>query len=90
MRALQEQTFQRVGGATRVEVDVRVIASSSKDLSNEMAEGRLREDLFYRLSVVPVSAPPLKDCREDIPALIAHFMENMALTNGQNPRIFSG
>ena len=89
VRALQEQTFQRVGGATRVEVDVRVIASSSKDLSNEMAEGRLREDLFYRLSVVPVSAPPLKDCREDIPALIAHFMENMALTNGQNPRIFS-
>ncbi len=89
VRALQEQTFQRVGGATRVEVDVRVIASSSKDLSNEMAEGRLREDLFYRLSVVPVSAPPLKDCREDIPALIAHFMENMALTNGQNPRVFS-
>ena len=89
VRALQEQTFQRVGGATRVEVDVRVIASSSKDLSNEMSEGRLREDLFYRLSVVPVSAPPLKDCREDIPELIAHFMENIALTNGQNPRIFS-
>ena len=89
VRALQEQTFQRVGGATRVEVDVRVIASSSKDLSNEMSEGRLREDLFYRLSVVPVSAPPLKDCREDIPELIAHFMEKMALSNGQNPRIFS-
>ena len=89
VRALQEQTFQRVGGATRVEVDVRVIASSSKDLSNEMTEGRLREDLFYRLSVVPISAPPLKECREDIPALIAHFMEKMALTNGRNPRIFS-
>ena len=87
--ALQEQTFQRVGGATRVEVDVRVIASSSKDLGIEMTNGRLREDLFYRLSVVPISAPPLKDCREDIPALIAHLMEKIALTNGRNPRIFS-
>ena len=78
VRALQEQTFPESRGATRVEVDVRVIASSSKDLSNEMAGGRLREDLFYRLSVVPISAPALKDCREDIPALISHFMKKMA------------
>jgi len=89
VRALQEQTFQRVGGATRVDVDVRVIASSSKDLTAEMSEGRLREDLFYRLSVVPIAVPPLRDYREDIPALINHFMQRMAANNGCNPRSFA-
>jgi len=89
VRALQEQTFQRVGGATRVDVDVRVIASSSKDLGGEMSEGRFREDLFYRLSVVPIEVPPLRDYREDIPALISHFMQQMAANNGRNPRSFA-
>src|SRR5215469_4700411 len=78
VRVLQEQTFERVGGATRVEVDVRVIASSNRDLAAEIAAGRLREDLFYRLSVVPIRVPPLRERREDIPLLAQHFMQRSA------------
>ena len=89
VRALQEQTFQRVGGATRVDVDVRVIAASSKDLTEEMNEGKFREDLYYRLSVVPLEIPPLKDYREDIPALVKHFVHQMSTSNGRNPLNFS-
>src|SRR6202795_2834167 len=69
VRALQEQTFERVGGSRRVEVDVRVVASSNRELSAEIAAGRFREDLFYRLNVVPIRVPPLRDRREDIPLL---------------------
>ncbi len=69
VRALQEQTFERVGGSRRVEVDVRVVASSNRDLSAEIAGGRFREDLFYRLNVVPIRVPPLRERREDIPLL---------------------
>jgi len=89
VRVLQEQTFQRVGGATRIDVDVRVIAASSKDLSEEMNEGRFREDLFYRLSVVPIEIPPLRDYREDIPSLAKFFMTQMAQATGRPPRDFS-
>ena len=89
VRVLQEQKFQRVGGATQVEVDVRVIASSSRDLSEEMAQGRFREDLFYRLSVVPVEVPPLRDYREDIPILIDHFIQRATETSGLPARKFS-
>ena len=74
VRALQEQTFERVGGSRRVEVDVRVIASSNRELSAEIAGGRFREDLFYRLNVVPIRVPPLRERREDIPLLARHFM----------------
>jgi two-component system nitrogen regulation response regulator NtrX len=74
VRALQEQTFERVGGSHRVEVDVRVIASSNRELSAEIAAGRFREDLFYRLNVVPIRVPPLRERREDIPLLARHFM----------------
>jgi two-component system, NtrC family, nitrogen regulation response regulator NtrX len=74
VRALQEQTFERVGGSRRVEVDVRVVASSNRELSVEIAAGRFREDLFYRLNVVPIRVPPLRDRREDIPLLARHFM----------------
>jgi two-component system nitrogen regulation response regulator NtrX len=89
VRVLQEQTFQRVGGATRIDVDVRVIAASSKDLSEEMNEGRFREDLFYRLSVVPIEIPPLRDYREDIPSLARFFMTQMAQATGRPSREFS-
>jgi two-component system nitrogen regulation response regulator NtrX len=89
VRVLQEQTFQRVGGATLIEVDVRVIAASTKDLSDEMSQGRFREDLFYRLSVVPIEIPPLRDYREDIPALANFFMTQMAEATGRPPRSFS-
>ena len=74
VRVLQEQTFERVGGSHRVEVDVRVVASSNRELAAEIAGGRFREDLFYRLSVVPIKVPPLRDRREDIPLLARHFM----------------
>ena len=74
VRVLQEQTFERVGGSHRVEVDVRVVASSNRELAGEIAAGRFREDLFYRLSVVPIKVPPLRERREDIPLLARHFM----------------
>src|SRR5258707_7017423 len=74
VRAVQDQTFERVGGKTGVEVDVRVIASTSKDLQGEMAAGRFRQDLFYRLNVVPMRLPPLKERRDDIVDLLEHFM----------------
>jgi len=89
IRVLQEQSFQRVGGATLIDVDVRVIAASSKDLTEEMQSGRFREDLYYRLSVVPIKIPPLCDYREDIPKLVIYFMNQMAEASGRIPRVFS-
>jgi two-component system nitrogen regulation response regulator NtrX len=74
VRALQEQVFRRVGGATQVAVDVRVMAASTKDLAEEIAAGRFREDLYYRLNVVPISVPPLHARREDIEPLASHFL----------------
>ncbi|GIK96148.1 MAG: sigma-54-dependent Fis family transcriptional regulator [Alphaproteobacteria bacterium] len=82
VRALQDQTFERVGGATQVQVDVRVIASTNRDLAAEIAAGRFREDLYYRLSVVPVRVPPLRDRREDIPLLADHFLAHSAEVSG--------
>jgi two-component system nitrogen regulation response regulator NtrX len=82
VRVLQDQTFERVGGRARVSVDVRVIASTNRDLAGEMAAGRFREDLFYRLNVVPIRVPPLRDRREDIPLLAKHFMERGASAAG--------
>jgi two-component system, NtrC family, nitrogen regulation response regulator NtrX len=74
VRVLQEQTFERIGGSSRVEVDVRVVASSNRDLAGEISGGRFREDLYYRLNVVPIRVPPLRDRREDIPLMARHFM----------------
>jgi two-component system nitrogen regulation response regulator NtrX len=88
VRVLQEQTFERVGGGNRVEVDVRVVASSNRDLAVEIAGGRLREDLFYRLNVVPIRVPPLRERREDIPLLARHFMTRTAGAAGLTPREF--
>ncbi len=86
VRALQEQTFERVGGATQVVVDVRVVASSNRDLQKEMAAHRFREDLYYRLNVVPIRVPPLRDRREDIPLLADNFMNRSATRAGLAPR----
>jgi two-component system nitrogen regulation response regulator NtrX len=77
VRGLQEQTFERLGG-TRVEVDVRVMASTNRDLAAEVAAGRFREDLYYRLAVVPIRVPALRERREDIPMLARHFMRRAA------------
>jgi two-component system nitrogen regulation response regulator NtrX len=74
LRVLQEQTFARVGGDTMVEVDVRIIASTSRELGLEIAERRFREDLFYRLNVVPIRIAPLRERREDVRDLVEHFL----------------
>jgi len=86
IRALQDHTFLRVGGDKSVSVDVRVISSSNRDLTEEMAAGRFREDLFFRLSVVPIQIPSAKDRREDIPAMIKYFMKNSAEISSMAPR----
>ncbi len=82
LRVLIDQTFQRVGGSQRIKVDVRVMSSSSRDLEGEIADGRLREDLFHRLSVVPIRVPGLAERRDDIPFLIEHFMDLICAQTG--------
>ena len=89
VRVLQAQNFERVGGDRRVEVDVRVIASTNRDLPKLIAEGRFREDLFYRLNVVPIRVPALRDRRDDIPLLIEAFMTRSAELAGLPPRQLS-
>src|SRR3954462_1875819 len=82
LRVLVDQNFQRVGGTTRVHVDVRIISSSSRDLAAEIATGRFREDLFHRLGVVPIRIPSLSERREDVPELIAFFMNQISAATG--------
>jgi two-component system nitrogen regulation response regulator NtrX len=82
LRALQEQQFTRVGGTKLMKVDVRVLAASNKDLEKEIGRGQFREDLYYRLNVVPIVVPPLRERREDIPALVHHFMKLHAEEQG--------
>ncbi|WP_293811779.1 sigma-54 dependent transcriptional regulator [uncultured Bosea sp.] len=82
LRVLVDQNFQRVGGATRVHVDVRVISSSSRDLAQLIADGHFREDLYHRLSVVPIKVPPLSERREDVPELIEFFMDQISVASG--------
>ena len=82
LRLLVEQRFNRVGGQDDVQVDVRVITSSSRDLTNEVAIGRFREDLYHRLNVMPLHAPKLSERREDIPALVEHFIDQLAASTG--------
>jgi len=90
VRALQEQVFTRVGGRTRVTVDVRVIATSTRDLAAEITAGRFREDLYYRLNVVPVAVPPLNARREDIQALAERFLAQACEMTGQALRSIGG
>lgn len=78
LRVLTEQSFTRVGGTRVVKVDVRVVSATARELMSEIAEGRFREDLYYRLNVVPVVIPSLSDRREDIPALVEHFVAHYA------------
>ena len=85
LRVLTEQSYARVGGHRQIRVDVRVVSSTSRNLEKEIAERRFREDLFYRLNVVPVSVPPLSERREDIPALVDHFFARNANDQGLPP-----
>ena len=89
VRVIQEQMFERVGGSASVEVDVRVIAASNRNLAEEIKAKRFREDLFYRLNVVPIAIPALQDRREDIPELARHFMQRAAESSGLPPRDIS-
>jgi len=89
LRVLVDQTFQRVGGTTKVEVDIRIISSSARDLTLAIEEGTLREDLFHRLSVVPIRVPSLAERREDIPELVNYFMEQVSLSSGMPKRRIS-
>jgi two-component system, NtrC family, response regulator PilR len=74
LRVLQERRFRRVGGLEELQADIRVIAATNQDLTKAVAEGRFREDLFYRINVIPIALPPLRDRREDIPLLADHFL----------------
>jgi two-component system nitrogen regulation response regulator NtrX len=89
LRALEEGVVTRVGGSRPVRVDVRVIAATNKDLAEEIEGGRFREDLFYRLNVVPVHVPPLRERREDIPMLIEHFVNVMSRSDPAGRRGFT-
>jgi two-component system nitrogen regulation response regulator NtrX len=82
LRVLVEQTFQRVGGSTKVAVDVRIISSTARNLEEEIATGKFREDLYHRLSVVPIRVPPLAERREDIPMMIDFFQEQISQATG--------
>ncbi len=86
LRVLQEQVMERVGGTQSIKVDVRVLAATNKELPAEIREGRFREDLFFRLNVIPIFVPPLREREDDIPLLADHFMALMAVEYGRRPK----
>ena len=88
LRALQEQVVEPVGGASSIKVDVRVLAATNKDLPTEIRAGRFREDLYFRLNVIPVFVPPLRDRESDIPMLAQHFVSELSREYGRRPKKF--
>jgi DNA-binding NtrC family response regulator len=83
LRVLQEREFERVGDSHTIKIDVRVIAATHSDLTRLVAEGLFREDLFYRLNVIPVQLPPLRDRRDDVPLLVQHFLQKLSADSGR-------
>ena len=88
LRVLQEQTLEAVGGSTRIKVDARVLAATNKELQAEIRAGRFREDLYFRLNVIPIFVPPLRERQEDIPLLADHFMADFAREYGRRVKSF--
>ena len=88
LRVLQEQVMEAVGGSTRIRVDARVLAATNKDLPAEIRAGRFREDLYFRLNVIPIFVPALRDRQQDIPILAQHFMAMLATEYGRRPKVF--
>jgi two-component system nitrogen regulation response regulator NtrX len=88
LRVLQEQVMEAVGGSTRIKVDARVLAATNRELPVEIRAGRFREDLYFRLNVVPISVPSLRDRVDDIPILAGHFMAMLAKEYGRRPKVF--
>lgn len=89
LRIIETQEFQRVGGSKNLKVDTRIVAATNKDLASEVRNGRFREDLYFRLNVIPIKLPPLRERKQDIPALVDHFVERFVSENGLRPRKFS-
>jgi len=90
LRILQEQKFERVGGSRTIHVDVRVIAATNKDLEAEIEKGNFREDLYFRLNVIPIKVPPLRERVEDIPQLVEEFLAEIARNTNLKGKVFSG
>ena len=89
LRVLEENEFEHLGGKTSIKVDVRVISSTNKDLANEIKEGNFREDLFFRISVIPIEVPPLRERKEDIPLLVDNFVRVFCEENNRAPKEIS-
>ena len=89
LRVLEQGVLTRIGGSEVIEIDVRVLSATNKNLGQEIEDRAFREDLFYRLNVVPIKVPPLRERQEDIPMLVTHFSEKMANREGGAPRVFS-
>jgi two-component system nitrogen regulation response regulator NtrX len=89
LRILEEQRFERVGGSRPIQVDARIVAATNKNLEEEIARGSFREDLYHRINVIPLHVPPLRERREDIPLLAAHFLKDLAQENETPPKTIS-
>src|SRR5690606_6076812 len=88
LRVLQEQAFERVGSSLTMQIDVRVIATPNRDLTQAVAKGTFRQDLYYRLNVLPIQLPPLRNRIEDVPLLSEHFLQQVAMREGRPAKKF--
>jgi transcriptional regulator with GAF, ATPase, and Fis domain len=89
LRVLQEHSFERIGSTKTISVNIRIIAATNKNLDNSISDGKFREDLFYRLSVIPITMPPLRDRKSDIPLLVNHFLKKLQIVRKQDEKTFT-